>query len=312
MRKLVIAIGVFVTSLSCFAQQDIQFTHFMYDRLSFNPGFAGLSGGICGTLIYRNQWMGFPDAPTTGLLNVHAPIRKIKGGLGLTYYNDQLGQEDNNVIRLAYSYHVRNVGNGTLGIGASAGIINKQQGADWIPPDGVGSITTDDAINGTKVSVTAPDFSLGLYYKAPNLYLGLSAVHLSQAELEDLNFQTRMHYYVMAGYDHILNNADFTIRPSVLAKSDGVSTQIDVNLNLLYKRMLWAGVTYRLQDAIAPMVGYQTKLSSGSVIKFGASYDVTTSRVKDYSNGTVEVFFNYCHYIDMNPPVQKAKNPRFL
>ena len=65
-------IGV-TTSVS--AQQDYQFTHYMYDNLSFNPGYAGLNKAICGTMIFRQQWAGFDGRPQTGLLNVHAPVR---------------------------------------------------------------------------------------------------------------------------------------------------------------------------------------------------------------------------------------------
>jgi hypothetical protein len=97
-----------------------------------------------------------------------------------------------------------------------------------------------------------------------------------------------------------------------MAKSDAASTQIDVNVRVLYKQMVWAGVSYRVADAIAPMVGYQTPIGDAGTLKIGYSYDVTTSQLNSYSNGSHEVMVNYCFNLEKDPPVAKSKNPRFL
>ena len=130
------------------AQQDVQLPHYMFDKLSVNPGYAGLNNAICGTFIGRYQWVKFDGAPRTGLLNVHMPVNVLRGGLGLTYYYDQLGFETNNIARLHYSFH-KSIGIGTLGIGASLGLISKNIQATWITPDGTpwqndGSISPED------------------------------------------------------------------------------------------------------------------------------------------------------------------------
>ena len=65
----------------------------MFDNVSFNPGYAGMNNNICGTILGRQQWAGFEGSPTTGILNVHAPVEMVRGGIGLTYVNDQLGFE---------------------------------------------------------------------------------------------------------------------------------------------------------------------------------------------------------------------------
>jgi hypothetical protein len=97
----------------------------------------------------------------------------------------------------------------------------------------------------------------------------------------------------------------------VLVKSDAASTQIDLNVNVLFNKMVWAGVSYRFADAVAPMLGYQKQIGGG-LMRIGYAYDVTTSKLKGYSNGSHDIMVNYCFNLDKPIPVQKSKNPRFL
>jgi type IX secretion system PorP/SprF family membrane protein len=310
MRKVLLSVGLIVCSAAVFGQQDPQFTHFMFDRLSINPAVAGTNEAICATTIYRNQWNGFAGQPNTFLLNVQAPINPIHGGLGITFFNDQIGFERNNIARLSYSYHL-GLGPGTLGIGAAAGMVSKSiNDPAWITPDGT-PYTDDGAIPGNGEKQSVVDFSFGVFYKTNNLYMGLSSTHLSESEVTAVNISMARHYYVIAGYDYAINGGQFTIRPSVFAKSDAASTQIDLNCNVLYNNMVWLGVSYRMQDAIAPMVGYQKELGKG-MLKIGYSYDVTTSEISNYSSGSHEIMLNYCFNIDPPPVIQKSKNVRFL
>ena len=169
MKKLLIALAFVLGLQNVNSQQDYQFTHYMFDNLSFNPGYAGLTQSICGTMIFRQQWSGFNGSPTTGLVNVHAPVQLLRGGIGLTYLNDQLGFEKNNIARLSYSYH-QAIGVGTLGIGVSAGIVQKSLNATWITPDqGAGYIDgTDPGIALSNASDMVPDFNFGLFYRTIN------------------------------------------------------------------------------------------------------------------------------------------------
>lgn len=312
MKKLIIALAFLVGLQNVNSQQDYQFTHYMFDNLSFNPGYAGLNQSICATMLFRQQWSGFNGSPTTGLINVHAPIQLLRGGIGLTYLNDQLGFEKNNIARLSYSYH-QSIGIGTLGIGLSAGIVQKSLDATWITPDqGAGYIDgTDPGIALSNASDMVPDFNLGLFYKTNSLFLGISSTHIGGLEMDDLNVKNVHHYWITAGYNYDIN-PEWKLRPSTLIKSDGASTILDLNLNVLYRDMLWAGATYRLGDAIAPMLGYQHKFDNNATLRIGYSYGITTSQLGNYNNGTHDIMLNYCFDLDKTPPPQKSKNPRFL
>lgn len=317
MKKIITALSVFAVALAGTAQQDYQFTHYMFDNLSFNPGYAGITNSICATVIGRQQWAGFDGSPTTGLLNVHMPVKMLRGGVGLTYLNDQLGFEKNNIARLSYSYHLGGIGPGILGIGISGGIVQKRIGANWVTPDGTPA-SNDPTINTggvagniSDISELVADFNLGAFYYAPNMYFGLSATHIGQAEMQNLNIQNVHHYWLTAGYTHSFN-PELQLRPNILVKSDVASTQIDLNANVLYKNKVWGGLTYRLGDAIAPMIGYQHQFSPTATLRAGYSYGITTSQIKKYSSGTHDFMINFCFNVEKPQILQKSKNPRFL
>jgi type IX secretion system PorP/SprF family membrane protein len=309
MKKFIIYFTIIIAAVNINAQQDYQITHYMFDNLSFNPGYAGMNKNISATMIGRQQWSGFAGSPTTALINIHAPVSILRGGLGLTYVSDQLGFEKNSVARLNYSYHL-GIGAGQLGIGVSAGIIQKSIAAQWKTPSG-NPWSQDNSIKGENMSGTVPDINIGLFYKTRDLYFGFSTTHLGGFNMENLNIQNVHHYWVTAGYDYELN-ADLKLRPSLLIKSDASSSIMDININALFKNMVWGGLTYRFGDEIAPMLGYQHPFTDGSILRVGYAYGITTSVIGNYSNGSHDIMLNYSFKLTKPAPVEKSKNPRFL
>lgn len=292
------------------AQQEPQYTQYMFDRLSVNPAVAGTSGNMCVTALLRQQWSGFEGAPKTGLFNFQMPISKISSGVGLSVYMDQLGQQKGTIARLSYSFH-RKFGPGTFGVGLYAGMTSRSLGSDWVSVD---PVANDDAIPDAGVSDAGFDLGAGLYYVAPTFWVGISSTQLPEAALEEVSIKNARHYFLQGGYDWAIGgNKKYVLQPSVLVKSDGATTQLDVNATFLYNDMVWLGVTYRTEDAIAPMIGYQYKFPSGnSSIRLGYSYDVTTSQLSNYSSGSHEVMLNYCFKIIKPEKLEIYRNIRFL
>jgi len=309
MKKPLLLILILLLFGGIRAQQDYQITHYMFDNLSFNPGYAGLNENICATIIGRQQWAGFDGSPTTALINIHSPVDMLKGGLGLTYVSDQLGFEQNNIARLNYSYHL-GVGTGKLGIGLSIGVLQKSFDANWITPDG-NDWSSDPHIPEPSSNGIVPDINLGLFYKTSDLYLGISTTHLGGFKMDNLNVQNVHHYWITAGYSYDIN-PNIKLRPSLLIKSDASSTIMDINANALFNDLLWAGLTFRVGDAIAPMLGYQHSFSDGSSLRVGYAYGITTSILGSYSNGSHDIMLNYCFSLEKPPVLEKSKNPRFL
>ena len=312
MKKLLLSAFGAVFSMFLFAQQDPQFSQNMHNRLFPNPGVAGSNNAICATILGRQQWTGFTGQPNTYLLSVHGPVRLLHGGVGLNVYQDELGQEKTFGLKAAYAYRMT-IGIGELGFGAAAGMVNKSIGSAWVFND-----PNDTKIPTNGAGDTGFDLDFGLYYKTPALFLGLSTTHITQSQLEevspplqDFGYKVARHYYIMAGYNHNFKSFPLALQPMVYVKSDAASTQVDLNLVAVYNNLVWAGVSYRFQDAVVPMIGVQKDIGPGT-LKFGYSYDVTTSLLKSYAKMTHEIMLGYCFNIPENNPSGKHKTVRFL
>lgn len=305
----------FITLLSLsvtpiFGQQEKLLTHFIYDKMSINPGATGMGEGICATMIYRNQWDKFNGAPNSTLFNAEANLNRFfPGGVGLSFYNDAIGFSRQNNLTLNYSFPISLPGNaGVLGIGVGAGIVNYGMTPNWVTPDP----TAVDPILPGPVSATNLDLNLGLYWKGPNdIYAGLSTTHLSASKLkltEMMNFNTARHYYLMGGkkFRDLFGN-DQDLDAQVLVRTDMIKYSADINVRYIYQNTLYGGLTYRTSDAIGVMVGYTLRNN----LTFGYSYDFTVSKLSSISRGSHELVARYCYFLPP-PPLQKSKHPRWL
>ncbi len=300
------------------AQQDPQFTNNMYYKLGANPGYAGADDAINGLLLNRYQWVGYGGGePKTLVFSVDAAVNAFgaPGGVGINIVSDQFGYYDNMWVNFSYSYKVE-TSLGLLGIGVSPGIynfnINPTEG--WISPVDLENNSTggtgDYAIPQEESSQLTFDVGLGAYLHSTKYYLGLSVSHLNQGEVKydelAVDFLTR-HYYLMGGYNIKLTDPLFELQPSFLFKSDVASWQLDLNTNVVYDDRLWAGLSYRLQDAVALLMGVE--LMNG--LRIGYSFDLVTSSVRRYSFSSHEFFVGYSIDLERSRN-QKYKSIRFL
>lgn len=298
MKKFFTFITIVFASLTASAQQDVKFNHFMFNRLSFNPGAVGFDDNINVSGIFRNQWVGFDGAPTSNLFTVGSPIKLLHGGLGLTLIDDELGGLKTTNVNLQYSYHTNWQG-GKLGLGLNAGIFQRTfnpQGLDPRQPN-------DPSIPSANISGSNIDLGFGAFYTKNNYYVGLSATHLNGATLNDptssVELKLKPHIFLTGGYTLDINQ-DFDVTPALLVKSDLVKTQFDINANLRYKKLYWAGLTYTSQDAIVALIGAKIPVKN-TFLNVGYSYDFTTSQIANYSSGTHEIFVSYSFEIKRKP-----------
>jgi len=306
---------VFILNLACFSQQDPQYTNNMYYKLGANPGYAGAEKAISGIILNRYQWEGFKGAPKTLVFSMDAAINAFgaPGGIGLNVVSDQLGFEKNTMINANYAYRTP-LDIGDLGIGFSVGLYNKSINGEWeIPEDNLGIYTqpnSDPAIPQGETSQMAVDFGLGLYLSSNHYYLGASVTHINQAAIKyaDLtSMYLARHYYFMGGYNIKLADPLFELRPSFLFKTDLAGWQLDVNTNVVYNERFWGGITYRVNDAVALLMGME--LING--LKVGYSFDLVTSAIGRYGYGSHEIFVSYSVDLEKNRS-QKYKSVRFL
>ncbi len=298
-----------------FAQQDKLLTHFMYDRMSVNPGETGLDDGICATSIYRNQWDKVNGAPNSAVLNVAANMNRFfPGGLGLSFYHDAIGFSRQNNLLLNYSYPI-NLGNiGVLGAGIGVGMMSYAMNPAWIPPQTL----IDPSLPGNDFSAINLDLNFGLYLKGRNYYAGLSSTHLSESEilststfgLDPAGYSTARHYYIMGGYK-MPNVGPGALDFNMMMRTDMVKFSVDLNSRYFLKKdgveMGYAGLTYRTSDALGIMLGYNAFKN----FTCGYSYDITLNKLSSISRGSHEFFVRYCYYLK-NPPKTYSTHPRWL
>ncbi|MDR2037944.1 MAG: type IX secretion system membrane protein PorP/SprF [Bacteroidales bacterium] len=296
---------------SVVAQQDPQYSQYMFNQLAINPGYAGSRDAICASALHRQQWVGMDGAPVTSIFSANMPFRLFgqNHGVGFMLMNDELGFDQNISIGLDYTYRL-NVGPGKLGIGISGILLNKALAASWYIPNGTPE--SDPSIPKADESVMGFDMGLGLFYNAERVYLGLSTTHLLQPKMKYENpstdFTLRRHYYLTAGCSIPLRNPVWELNPSMMAYSDGISSQLSMNVNVMYNKKIWGGIGYRLNDAIVAMIGID--LFSG--LKLGYSYDYSYTNIRRYSSGSHEIVLSYCFSLVKEKVVKKYKSVRFL
>ena len=276
--KAAIIVASTLLSYNTFAQQDAQFSHYMFNSLYLNPGNAGIEGMPKFTFIARNQWTGYNGtgggAPQGQLFTASMPILAIKSGIGLQIMNDQLGPMRNVDIQVSFSKHLDLAG-GKLGLGLRGGVFNKSNNAVYKFTDaGDGKITE---LDNQSVSGLNPDFALGAWYDHKKWYLGASVNHLVEFEFKDVNTKLQNHFYGTAGYKYQLS-APLLLTPSVL------------------------GLSFRQQDAIIPFIGLA--MLKNNALKFGYAFDWTIVNVNGKAVGSHEIMLSYSL-----PPVMPVVKP---
>lgn len=305
-KKLLIALAVLLNAYVCFGQQDAHYSHFMFNQTGYNPAYCGTEGVINGTLIYRDQWMGLDGGPKTTMLTADMPVNILgrQHGIGFTMVNDKIGFETNFTAKAAYSHHIQ-VGAGVFAIGVDAGLYNKSIDGDWQFPDEF------EAIFQGKTRKMIFDLGAGLYYNVGGLTLGFSSSHIHEPALdfsEDGQTFLARHYFLTGSYNISLSNSLFDLTPSVIVMSDGNALQFDINLNVLYNKKVWGGVTYRNEDAITLLAG----LIVAGDFKVGAAYEIGLSKLRKTNAGSFELMLGYSFMPEKSKPAQKVRSVRFL
>lgn len=283
--------------------------------MAVNPAYAGSSGYISVTGLMREQWLGFKDmegnkvAPQTFLLSMDMPVSLLRGGVGISILNDKLGFEKNIGLRLNYAYRTE-FWNGSLAFGPVVGFLNKTIDFSMFKPTQPG----DPILATAEEKTMMLDLGLGIFYEVPKkYYAGISTSQLLQTAatlgMETANYNLKRHYYIQGGFYYILpDNPLIRLEPSLMLKTDFVSSQIDLNTLAVYNDKFWGGITYRFQDALALLVGVTYKS-----FKLGYSYDITTSKLGGAgSTGSHEIVLNYRFKLELEKSPKGYRNTRYL
>ncbi len=286
------------------AQQDPQYTQYMYNHSNINPAYAGSREGVNIFGLYRTQWVGLEGAPKTATLSVNTPLGDSGLGLGVSFVNDHLGVMDDNTFSVDLSYAINLNYNYKMafGVKGSANLldVNYSKLNIYNPTD---PVAEDDIKN-----EFTPNIGAGLFLYSDKSYVGISIpTLLTRSRYDDNNVKTlreKMHLYVTGGYVFDLTN-EIKFKPATLVKLEqGSPLQIDLSANFLFVDKFTVGVAYRWDAAISGMVGFQVSES----IMVGYSYDAETTKLARYNSGSHEIFMRFSLFNGF----KRVASPRFF
>ena len=309
MKKIFILILGVVSVIAVSAQIDPQFSQNMFNKLANNPGFAGSRGDISTSVLHRSQWMGFGEdggsAASTQNFSIDAELPSLYGGVGLNVVKDNVAEFSNLGLQASYAFRTE-LGVGQIGMGMSVGMYQSGVNGGALRPAASG----DPAIPTGDVKGSSLDIGAGVYFNTQDVYIGISSSHMTEPTIEwsegsSINtLDLTRHYFLIAGYYHEINSI-LSLNPSIYLKSDGATSQLDINTNLIYNNKMWGGVSYRLDEGLILLAG----MNVNEDLRFGLGYDVT---IMNPMSNSIEFMLGYNFKIKTNKAVSKYKNPRFL
>ena len=289
------------------AQQDAQYTQYMYNTVSVNPGYAGSRGNLSIAALHRSQWLGLEGAPKTQTLNVHSPIGYGGVGLGLSIVNDQIGPTSETYFDADFSYTLQLAGERRLSFGlkGSVHLLDIRFSELTTDPNNPDATLQQDIQNRL-----SPNIGAGVYYHTETFYAGLSVprfletTHFDESSLSTAKEQ--MNFYFITGYVWDFHPL-WKFKPTLLTKMTlGAPLQVDVSANFMYNEKFIMGAAYRWDAALSAMVGFN--ISPAFLI--GLSYDRETTELGGaiFNDGSFEVILRY----DFIRMLGNIKSPRFF
>ena len=303
MKKLILILFALVIAQQITAQQDPQYTQYMYNMNVINPAYAGISEGLAIGALYRSQWVGLDGGPETFTFNIHSPVGK-QLALGLSVISDKIGpvEETNAYVDVSYTIPV---GMETrLAFGVKGGFTFHNIGLVDL-----NLVDPGDPFFAQNINETTPNIGAGVYFYKPNKYYIsasvpniLNGVHLD-ANGTKIGSETE-HFFAAAGYVFDLSN-NFKLKPHALLKyATDAPISYELNANLFMYDLVEVGVGYRLDDSFSGMVNFQVMDN----LRVGYAYDAIQSDLDIVTNSSHEVFINF----DFNFSSKVSRSPRYF
>lgn len=318
MKKTIKILVTAILGLSLYnvqAQQDAQYTQYMYNTISVNPAYAGSRGVFSMVGLHRSQWVGVPGAPSTQTFALNTPLgEKNRVGLGLSIVNDAIGPTDETYIDIDFSYTIPTSEEGNLSFGIKGGAhllnVDLMQLEQFNTND---NLFTRDIDNRLK-----PQLGVGMYYYTNKYYFGISAPNLLQTDHFDesatssdsdaVSFlaEERINFYFIGGYVFDLSDS-LKFKPAVLTKMVfGAPVQVDFSANFLIRSKFSLGLAYRWSDAISALAGFQ--ITDGLMIGFAYDRDISELGNTTFNSGSYEVMLRF----ELFKKYDRVLSPRFF
>ncbi|TWI43587.1 type IX secretion system PorP/SprF family membrane protein [Flavobacterium glaciei] len=302
MKTKLFSFVLMFTAFVSYAQQDAQFTQYMYNTININPAYAGSRGALSIFALHRTQWVGLDGAPITNAASVNTPLNESNLGLGVSIINDKIGPTNENTISADLSYTVPTSETFKLsfGIKATANFFN-------LDVTRLNPVDDDPSLYNFN-NKFSPNIGAGVYLHSDKAYVGFSIPNFIESNRYDDNevaiFREKINYYLIAGYVYDINES-IKFKPALLTKIvGGAPLQVDVSGNFMFNDKFVVGLAYRWSAALSAIVGFQ--VTDGMYIGYG--YDYETTNLNNYSSGSHEIFLRY----EIFKNNDKITTPRFF
>ncbi|MBB1139865.1 type IX secretion system membrane protein PorP/SprF [Myroides sp. WP-1] len=287
-----------------FAQQDPQYTQYMYNPATINPAYAGSVSKMNIFGLYRTQWVGLEGAPKTAHLSVTTPLTDTGLGLGVHLMNDRLGVTDQNslALDLAYTVDLDYQYKLAFGLKAAGSLLNVDYNRLHIY-DGTDPIAESNIKNKFSGNIGA-----GVYLYSEKAYVGLSVPMILTSKVYNDNdykvMTEKPHFYLMGGYVFDLNY-QVQFKPAALVKATaGAPLQVDLTANFLFNDKFTVGAAYRWDASFSGLAGFQVS----DKLFIGYTYEAGTSNLAKYHSGSHEIFMKF----ELSNKQRKKVAPRFF
>jgi type IX secretion system PorP/SprF family membrane protein len=302
MKTRILLFALLFTGVVSYAQQDAQFTQYMYNTINVNPAYAGSRGAMSIFALHRTQWVGLEGAPVTNAVSINTPLNGSNLGLGVSIINDKIGPTHENTISADLSYTIPTSETFKLSFGVKATANLFDLDVTRLNP------ADDDPSLHDFNNKFFPNIGAGVYWHSNKAYIGFSVPNFIESNRYDDNkvaiFREKINYYLITGYVFDLNNS-IKFKPAVLTKMvEGAPLQVDLSGNFMFNEKFVVGLAYRWSAALSAMVGFQ--VSEGLYIGYG--YDLETTNLDNYNSGSHEIFLRYELFKNNN----KIITPRFF
>lgn len=302
MRILLIVIILF-SGFAALAQQDAQYTQYMYNTISINPAYAGSRGAMSIFGQHRSQWVGINGAPVTNVFSVNSPIYNSNLGVGLSVITDKIGPTRDSSLSGDLSYTLQLSGSHKVSFGIKATTDLFHLDTSMLNP-----LDKNDPSLQNFNSLISFNFGAGVYYHSDMAYFGISVPSfLEKYKYNDNNisvFQERMAFYTIGGY--VFNFSPILkFKPAFLTKYvAGAPLQIDVSANFLFFEKLTLGTAYRSSAAVSALAGFQV----ADILFLGYSFDQEMTPLRRFNSGSHEIFIRF----ELQNKTKKIVTPRFF
>jgi len=303
MKTKILFLVLLFTGIVSYAQQDAQFTQYMYNTIVINPAYAGSRGALSIFALHRTQWVGLDGAPVTNTFSVNTPIENSNLGIGLSLLNDKIGptNENNLSADVSYTIHTSETFKLSFGIKATANIFN-------LDINNLNPVAQDDPQFHNLNNVVSPNFGAGVYFHSDKTYVGFSVPNFIEKRLYDDNsvsvYKQKATYYLIAGHVFDLSSS-VKFKPSILSKMVmGAPFETDFSASFLFNEKFVLGVSYRWNGTVSAMAGF--KISDQLYIGYG--YDLETTKLANYNSGSHEIFLRF----ELLNNYKKVMSPRFF